>query len=189
MDLELFKTLSKYPFVFEKEFFNSGELTQNKTCLEKCKEKDCNELFKKNENLAEYICSKQYDNLLIVVGDLKFILNGLIYKTNKNIPAGRKEVRQEWIVDRNAVLLFAKKIQEIENHITNRVNETTVKNISMFHDFKTSMNIFYKCTQDIISKLPGNTFEQKLEQADKSIKDLYNALKYSPFLVPRFSHS
>lgn len=176
MNKQLFQTLSKYPFVFESTFHDSAELKQNKTCIEKCKEKDCLKLQENGDHLNEYICSKGYNNILLVINELKFIVNGLIYKDNKVVPAGRKKVRSEWIIDKDSVLLFANKIEQIEKHIVNRVNETTEKNFSMFHDFKTSMSIFYNCTQDIISKLPGIDFEDKLKNSEKSYQDLYDAL-------------
>jgi len=176
VDLELFKSLSKYPFIFEGKFYDSVELSQNKTCA-KCKEKDCIQSLSDKNNLTEYLCSKKYDNIVIAVGNLRFILNALIFKTNITVPKGRKEVRQDWIEDKQVVLLFASKIQEIEKHLINRVNETMEKNFSMFHDLKTSMSIFFNCTQDIISKLPGNTFEEKLKNSDKSYQDLYNSLE------------
>lgn len=177
MDIELIKSLSKYPFIVENTLIDSIELKQNKTCIEKCKEKDCLNLFDKQINHSHYTCSKGYDNLLHIIGGLKFITNGLIYKSNKTIPQGRKEVRKEWIVDEASVLLFSNKIQEIENHLIKRNNETMEKNFSMFHDFKTSMSIFFNCTQDIVNKLPGNSFIEKLENSDTSYKDLYNSLE------------
>lgn len=177
MDVELLKSVSKYPFITDDSFQDSIELKQNKTCVEKCKEKDCLSLFSKESNLSEYNCSKGYDNLLHIVGDFKYITNGLIYKTNKVIPQGRKDVRKEFIVDKESVLIFSNKIQEIENHLTKRNNETMEKNFSMFHDFKTSMSIFFNCTQDIINKQPGTSFIDKLEKSDSSYKDLYNSLE------------
>lgn len=47
----------------------------------------------------------------------------------------------------------------------------------MFHDFKTSMSVFFNCTHDIINSLPGKTFEDKLANSDKSYKDLFDALE------------
>lgn len=176
MDLELFKSISRYPFINNEQFYRSVELDQNKTCTEKCKEKDCIILATKNENLAEYTCSKGYDNLLIISGEEKFILNGLIYDSNKEVPKGRKNVREKWIIEKATIHFFAKKIQDIDNYLEKAVNETSEKNFSMFHDFKTSMKIFYLCTQDIINKQNGFTFEDKLEGSDDSIKELYHAL-------------
>lgn len=176
MDKELLKSLSKYPFIIENEFNDSVELKQNKTCIEKCKEKDCTKLLASNDNFEEYICSKGYNNILSIIGELKFVMNGLIFHDNKIIPTGRKDVRKQWLVNRNDVLIFIQKINEIELHLEKRVNETTEKNFSMFHDFKTSMSIFFSCTQDIINNLEGNTFNEKLENSDKSYKDLYNSL-------------
>jgi len=176
MDKELIRTLSKYPFIIENEFIDSVELKQNKTCIEKCKEKDCLILLESNSNLEEYTCSKGYNNIISIVGELKFVLNGLIFEDNKTIPQGRKEVRKDWIVRRNEITSFFNKIDNIEIYLEKSINETTEKNFSMFHDFKTSMSIFYSCTQDIINNLQGDTFLEKLENSDKSYKDLYNSL-------------
>jgi light-regulated signal transduction histidine kinase (bacteriophytochrome) len=175
MDLTLFKSLSKYPFIGDGGLYDSNELPQNKTCVEKCKEKDCLSLLDK-ETSAEYICSKGYNNILIVIDDIKIILNGLIFKDNKTVPAGRKDVRQSYIVEKKDVDIFLKKIEEVERYLWKRINENTEKNFSIFHDFKTSMSIFYSCTHDIINKLPGDTFLEKLESSDKSYKDLYDSL-------------
>lgn len=178
MDANLFSAISRYPFVYNGEFFDSKELTQNKTCIEKCKEKDCIAYFSDNGNIGEqYVCSKGYDNLHFAIKEFKCFINGLIYDTNKAVPNGRKEVRQKWIVNKDSVQLFSNKIYDIENHINTRILETTEKNFSMFHDFKTSMSILFNCTQDIINKLPGNSFIDKLDSSDKSYKDLYNALE------------
>jgi K+-sensing histidine kinase KdpD len=177
MDLELFKTLTKYPFIFEGEFYDSEELKQNKSCTGKCKVRECLQLLQNIINQTEYVCPKGYNNSLFIISDLKFIINGLIYKTNRKVPLGRKEVRKDWIVDQDSLLIFKDKIREIENHIINRANEGIEKNFSMFHDFKTSMTIFFTCTHDIISKLQGDTFIEKLEGSDKAYRDLYNALE------------
>jgi len=145
MDLDLFKSLSKYPFLYEESFYDSTELKQNKTCL-KCAEKDCITFLSNKGHLTEYVCSKHYNTIVIIINNLKFILNGLIYKTNKLVPQGRKEARKDWIVNQESVMNFIYKIQEIEKHLINKINETMEKNFSMFHDFKTSMIIFFNCT-------------------------------------------
>ncbi|MCF1713331.1 ATP-binding protein [Flavihumibacter sp. RY-1] len=177
MELELFKNLSRYPFIFNNEFFDSIELKQNKTCIEKCEKRDCLSLALSNAGQVEYICSKGYNNLLVITNGFKFILNGLIYETNTTVPQGRKEVRKNWIVQKDAINVFVTKIQEIENYIIQRENESIEKNFSLFHDFKTSMSIFFNCTESIIAGLPGNTFEEKLQNSGSSYKDLYNSLE------------
>jgi K+-sensing histidine kinase KdpD len=178
MNLELFTSLTKYPFVHNNDFINSKELIQNKTCLDKCKEKDCLVFYEdKTENYLEYICSKGYNNILISLPDFKCFINGVIFENNSTVPNGRKEVRKDWILKKSAVYGFVEKLFEIERQIKTIVLETTEKNFSMFHDFKTSMTIFFNCTQDIINKLPGNSFQEKLANSDKSYKDLYNSLE------------
>jgi K+-sensing histidine kinase KdpD len=177
MDFKLFSVLSKFPFLDENGFYNGIELRQNKTCEDKCKEKDCSILLTKHLNFEEYICSKGYNNLLICLNDFKVVLNGLIFKDNTTVPAGRKEVRKDWMIEKESVLMFANKVNEIEEQIINKINESIESNFSIFHDFKTSMSIFFNCTQDIINQLPGGTFEEKLLNSDKIYKDLYNSLE------------
>lgn len=178
MDLELFKIISRYPFIHNGELFNTQELGQNKTCVEKCKHKDCIEYFSShNKSGEEYICLKGYNNLNFVINDFSCFINGLIFDSNRIVPVGRKEVRKKWIVDRNNILLFYEKINNIEEHINKKLLATSEKNFSMFHDFKTSMSLIYSCTEDIFNSLPGDSFNQKLENSNKSFKDLYNALE------------
>jgi len=176
MDKQLFTSLAKYPFITSENLFcDSVELKQNKSCA-KCSKKDCLTLFSSTENLSEYICSNGYNNIILVFDESKFILNGLIFEDNFVVPKGRKDVRKEWITNREFVNVFWQKLLSIEEHILARISETMEKNFSMFHDFKTSMTIFYNCTQDIINNLPGESFEDKLAKSNSSYKDLYNAL-------------
>lgn len=177
MDVELLKTLSKFPFAVDTLFYDSNELKQNKTCSEKCKERDCLDQLKLNESFNEYTCSKGYNNIIVSLEGFKFMINGVIYKDNLTVPKGRKDARLNYIFDKNEIQKFIAKLNEIEVYLTTRINDTTQKNFSMFHDFKTSMTIFFKCTEDIISKLPGNTFKEKLDNSDSSYKDLYNSLE------------
>lgn len=176
MDIELFKAISRYPFIFENTFFSSIELKQNKTCISKCNEKDCLSLIEKNNNSTEYVCSKGFDNLLFQLGEFKVILNGLIFETNSAIPTGRKLARKEYMVVKESLFTFLQKIHEIEKRLIEQENEATAKNFSIFHDFKTAMNIFYECTYAIINRIPGDTFEEKLKGSDPVYQDLYNAI-------------
>ena len=177
MELELFKQISKFPFIYEGDFYNSNDLKQNKTCINKCKEKDCFRLFEKNTSTSEHICSKGFDNILIVINKSKFIINGLIFTTNKTIQEGRKVARKEWVQEKSLVLDFAGNVMTIDLYALLRENKTTLKNFTIFHDFKTSMNIFFSCTQDIIDNLPGVSFEDKLKGSDKSYQDLFHSLR------------
>ena len=176
MDLDFFSKLTDYPFISNGTFYDSPSLKQNKTCSEKCKEKDCLDLFEQNES-SKYLCSKSYDNYLLIIENFKVVINGLILETNNSIPSGRKEVRKQWIIAEKELDLFVSRIELIEENIKRQVLESTERNFSIFHDFKTSMSIFFNCTQDIISKLPGDTFEEKLEHGEKQHRDLYNSLE------------
>ncbi len=177
MELQLFKSISRYPFIYQGVLFDSIELQQNKTCIQKCKNKDCVRYFTNGCQDTHFICSKGFDCFLFSFDGYDYILNGLITKSNNIIHRSRKDVRLDWIVDLESILLFEKKLNEISKYIKIRENESIEKNFAMFHDFKTSMNIFFTCTQDIINSLPGSSFEEKLENSGKSYKDLFNALE------------
>lgn len=176
MDLDLFKTISQFPFYHNDTFYDSDTLKQNKTCISRCKNKECITFLSKTCSVSEYQCPKGYDNILINLRDNFYILNGLIYKTNRAISREGKEARTDYIIDRDDLFNQLKKYELIDSSVHQKINEAIEKNLTMFHDFKTSMSIFFSCTEDIISKLPGDSFNKKLENSDKSYKDLYNAL-------------
>ena len=177
MDLQLFLSISRYPFIHLEVLYDSIELKQNKTCVQKCKEKDCVTFLKTNNKEKHYICSKGYDNYVLTFDEENYLINGLIDKNNRTIPKDRRTVRLDWVIEQEKISLFEKKLIAIDKYINIRENESIEKNFAMFHDFKTSMNIFFTCTQDIINNLPGDTFEEKLENSGKSYKDLFNALE------------
>ncbi|WP_127132980.1 sensor histidine kinase [Pseudoflavitalea rhizosphaerae] len=176
MDAKLFTALSKFPYIANGEFFDSVELKQNKTCLTKCKQRDCIAALSTAMNGAEYICQQGYNNTLMRFKEFSVIINGMIFQDNASIPKGRLAVREKWIVAKEDVTLFQRKMTEIEGYIDQKEAESIEKNFSMFHDFKTSMNIFFNCTQDIIRSLPGTTFENKLDTSDAAYQTLYHAL-------------
>lgn len=175
MDLELIKKLSKYPFIYKNLFYDSIELKQNKTC-KNCKNQDCLVFYDREDNIKRFTCSQEYDNLLFIINDSKFLFNGLIFNGNTTIPKGRKDARINWLVNKEDISIFIEKLTDIESHISDRINSAKEKNFSMFHDFKTTMNIVFTCTQDVIYGLHGNSFSDKLEGAATTIKDLYSSL-------------
>ncbi|MCH8485768.1 MAG: HAMP domain-containing histidine kinase [Candidatus Cyclonatronum sp.] len=177
MNLALFKALSKYPFIYNNEFYDSNELTQNRTCTLKCKEKDCLTFNRSTEVYSSYVCSKGYDNYYFSINDFSIILNGLISEKNRSVPKGRKDVRTEYLIRVSDIDVFINKIEVIVAHLERTVNETIEMNFSMFHDFKTSMSIFFSCTQDLINRQPGSSFEEKLLNSDPIYQDLFNSLE------------
>lgn len=175
MDISLFKIFSDFPFIHEDTFYPATDLPQNKTCISKCSERDCLKGF--DHNKKEYICSKGYNNKLVQIEGESYILNGLIFENNKIVPEGRKKVRTEYLKSEHEIDKFILKVQKTSETIRLGIDERIVKSLSMFHDFKSSMNIFFDCTQNIINSLPGTSFENKLETSSPSYKDLYNALQ------------
>lgn len=175
MDISLFKIFSDFPFIHDETFYPATNLPQNKTCTSKCAERDC--LKGLDNKKKEYICSKGYNNKLVQIEGESYILNGLIFENNKVVPEGRKKVRTEYLKSEHEIDKFILKVQKTSETIRLGIDERMVKSLSMFHDFKSSMNIFFDCTQNIINSLPGTSFEGKLESSSSSYKDLYNALQ------------
>jgi hypothetical protein len=176
MDIQLFSSLSKYPYIVEECFYDSSDLKQNKTCLVRCKKRDCIDGLKNGDDGNEYVCSNGYNNVLLKFKNIDIIVNGLIFSDNLKIPKGRLDVREKWIISRTEFNSFKIKMQEIVRYLEKKESESVEKNFSMFHDFKTSMNIFFNCTQDIIYTQPGTTFEDKLNKSSTAYQTLYHAL-------------
>ena len=176
MNLQLFKVISEYPFIHESNFYDSDQLRQNSYCIKKCKEKDCFKQFKIESHKNEYECSKNYNTIFLKFDNFKVLLNGILFE-KKEISKELRYSKSDWIISKEKLLFFILKLEEIERNLISSENEVTEKNFSMFHDFKTSMNIIFSCTQNIIDNLPGNTFEEKLHSSEDVYKDLYNSLR------------
>jgi len=176
MDFNAFQVFTDYPFIFEGNLYDSIDLSQNKNCT-KCKEKECILLANNQEEFFEFVCPKQYNCISINFSKNKFIINGIIYKNNKTIPIGRKEARLDWLIENDSITRFIEKIKMIKKYLSIYENEILEKKNLIYHDFKTSLSVFYNCIQDIINKLPGQTFEEKLKNSDSSYHDLYNSLE------------
>lgn len=176
MEANLFAKLSKYPFTDGADFFSVDELTQNKTCQSKCKERDCLAKLQGLAHRQEYVCSHGYNCIAIKLGNLRVLLNGLIFEDNKKVPAGRREVRKEWVLREMDVMLFIGKMESVEKYLIDEIQHNTQNNFAIFHDFKTATDIIYACVQDLVHEQPGSDFLQKVENSRDSIRSLYESL-------------
>jgi hypothetical protein len=60
----------------------------------------------------------------------------------------------------------------MDDRIVNNVEE----NFSVFHDVKTTAVTITNCAEKIISRNDGGSFEQKLENSDTDLLNLYNSI-------------
>jgi K+-sensing histidine kinase KdpD len=176
MDREIFEKVVVVPYVYECEFYDSQKLTQHKSCIKKCKEKDCFKLLNGDIQNNHYRCTMGFDNFKLVLNDHKYILNGLILNDNKVIIAGRKESRRDYIVSQKDIDTHINYLENLNEVICRKIFENIEENISVFHDVKTSIGIVTSCAEEIINENGGNDFNEKLNNSTQPVRDLYDSI-------------
>lgn len=175
MNVDFFKLISEFPFIFDNSFYDGNILNQNKYCTEKCKKRDC-VLTKSTDSYENYICHKGYNSITILFNDGKYIINGLIFNNNSKIPSGTKKVKQKYIFDENYVIGIIKKIKAIEDEVEERVKFNLQNNFALFHDVRTVYALAFATLEKHILSQVGGSFIDKLKNSGQVIVDLYDEL-------------
>lgn len=176
MDREIFHKIIDYPYICKNEFYDSTKLQQHKSCLKKCKERDCLSMFSDEFTNFHYRCKMGFDNFILNLNDNKFIVNGLILSDNRTIPNGRKDSRKEYIISKLEVDKHLESLKELDEIICQKIFKNIEENISVLHDVKTTIGIVTSCAEVIINSNQGKDFHEKLSNSSIDLRDLYDAV-------------
>jgi signal transduction histidine kinase len=173
MDFDLFKTLTKLPYIWQGQRHDSNSLSQNKHC-QKCRTLECTseESMIKEEN----ICQLGFNSFVFILKTGKVVFNGLILDDNKIIKSGRKEARKEYLLSRNYIKGCIGELNEITSAIEEGIKNNIRENFTLFHDVRTSYGIAFSNLESIIFEYNGSNFSEKLQNSGQRIIDLYDSL-------------
>jgi K+-sensing histidine kinase KdpD len=173
MEFELFKDLTKFPFIWKGEKHNSPQLEQNKSCA-KCKSMECLELLSSSK--TEFICPLGFNSFSLFLKQGKTIFNGLITRDNRTIKKGRLEARSNYLVEKSNIEGHIKEINAISKSIDDGIKKNIRDNFTLFHDVRSSYGIAFSNVESLIFEKSGSTFYEKLQNCDQKIIDLYDSL-------------
>jgi signal transduction histidine kinase len=173
MELEILKDITKLPFAWNNTFYHSKRLPQNKHCL-KCEAQDCLSLVESND--IEYVCKLGFNCFVFRVSEGKVIFNGLITTDNKVIKEGRRIARTDYVIDRQTILDYLQELGVISSYIDDGIKKNIQDKFTLFHDVRTSYAIAFSNLEALILEQKGNSFQEKLQNCDHKIVDLYDSL-------------
>jgi K+-sensing histidine kinase KdpD len=175
MTPQLFSVLSPYPFLWKGTLHNGNKLEQNPSCT-KCKDRHCVD-SRNSQRYHEWLtCRYGFNYYRFKIGDHAPVINGLILDSNNIINRDLRRSRSSYIFSFDEFEIIEQNVNTHYKSIQDYVQESMLVNLSMFHDFKSSMNIFFRCTENIINSFEGTSFEDKLKKSPRDYQDLFDSL-------------
>lgn len=173
MRLTEFQKLSKYPFIHENQQYDGLRIKINNTC-QKCNRKECIVVSNYTEQ-DSYRCHKKLRSYRVQTNNGNdYFINGLIHDDEST--SDLRKYKNNYIVRKDELEDFVFSIREFDTIIEDRIVNNVEENFSVFHDVKTTAVTITNCAETIISRNDGDSFEQKLENSDTDLLNLYNSI-------------
>lgn len=173
---DILHSISPFPFVtMNQEFFDGYLVKQPQYCCKQCKSRDCisSEVIREKH----YICSKGFSCYAISYDDESYYFNGLIVtQLNNVIKRGKRKIYSENVIRDEFIVAFISRLHELDVSIIQVVSNSINNSISFLHDVKTSLGLVLNSAQEIIQDQKGDTFDQKVENADTKLRNLFYAV-------------
>jgi len=174
MEEELLKTLVDYPFIYKGELFDGRHYEQLGFCR-RCDTRDCAQYTGKQ--FQHYTCSKGFSCFPMELGSEKFVVNGLIaVEQNRNFTGERRRQYKKNSVSEIDVRLCRDNL--ISHHTTLELikNQAVKDSVAYLHEIRTSVGVVLSCTEQVVDQAEGDSFEEKLGNADEETFSLFQAV-------------
>jgi len=136
---------------------------------------DCNKLKVYNGS-ETFICKKGLISFHLLTNDQNhYFINGFIPRGYKRIDYRLAIYKKDFIDKEKEIKDFIGQINIFCHLIDEKIRNSIEKNFSVFHDIKTTTITITRCAENLINKLPGDSFEKKM-QLDIDLLDLYDSI-------------
>lgn len=189
MDLiikNIFNTIP-FPYIDEKGKAHNGIIEPMPTICRKCNYSCASA----NTNPRQInTCSRGFNTYTIEIKNYKITLFGILIKGHlPKLPRKKKKEINELPISIEQLKTYEKNTIELVEGIIAFKDRKIKENFSIFHDIIPTISIIFRTVESIINSVDGDTFEEKIENADYKIKNLYhsidlldNRLKIMPLL-------
>jgi K+-sensing histidine kinase KdpD len=132
-----------------------------------------------SDNLSErhFKCAKGFSCYVLCFNNKYVVINGVIGpQTRMNFTGERWKIYKQYRIDEQEIEAIQTALNSI-NAYTVRLSERQVKDsVSFLHDIRTGTGIVLSWCQELISKQPGSSFEEKLAYADSTTLNLLQSI-------------
>lgn len=167
-----------FPTIDEKKSLHPGVyLDPPKHCVQ-CQTRSCVDHLKSGH--AKYpthaVCEFTYSTILIPTPFGNLLVNGVFIPFyNQNMqPRVRKANRQNKITWEQ-IQKYSVGISYTCELLVQEVDRKARENIGTLHDIQTAVNFVFRAAEEIVYRLPGKHFTDKVEKADPTTRTLLNA--------------
>lgn len=177
--LEALSAVCPHPFIVGIDM-GDGFANKQPACCRSCLHREC---ASSNVQPGEHnACSNGLSYYVSEWDTLRLTLNGLICEEKNNVVGGtrRKDLKRLW-VKHNDVRDLLLRLRRIEQSIGRECQEAAKESISFVHDIRSSVSIVLSITEDIIARLPGGFFGEKiagLRKSDPLTFTLYQSINF-----------
>jgi K+-sensing histidine kinase KdpD len=176
-----------FPHIDDKKNLHDGIIFKLPIECRNCKR----ECYKWSDEKTVGTCAKGYNLLKLNLGLFELTIIGLTIQGHQtNIPRKLKKERNQnsisiveinqWFSNKKSLL------KEIDSYKDRMIEE----HFSLFHDIIPTISLIFRNLESVVTKYPGQTFDEKVENADNDIRRLYdsirlldNRLKLMPLIV------
>jgi signal transduction histidine kinase len=174
MEGDLLKTLVDYPFIYKGQLFDGRHHPQLGFCR-RCETRDCADFTGKD--FKHYTCSKGFSCFPMGLGSEQLVVNGLIaVEHNRNFTGERRKQYKKNAVSEIDVRLCRDNLATHSTTLELIKNQAVKDSVAYLHDIRTSVGVVLSCTEQVVDRAPGNSFEDKLGKVDEQTFSLFQAV-------------
>lgn len=164
-----------FPFFNDKGLAFEGNLKSiPKQCI------SCNKMcfsFPESELKNIATCKNGFNIYQFEIEHGKIVIFGIQIKEKQGkIPRKQKKNKDELFIKTEELKKWEDRIKNLIKEIINFKDQKVKDNLSLFHDIIPTISLIFRTVEYLINKVPGDTFEDKVENADKKLKTLYHAI-------------
>lgn len=177
---ETIELLCPYPHIDEQGHFADGlSIPQPRICV-KCKNRECWSHIdqKAGTNLVHGVCPKGMSLVLFKFPVGSILCNGLIVNVQNSLcpPIVRKKFRSHK-VGWEELSGWHRKLTQVLPALEDATERKVKEAIHGLHDVKTAVSLVTRNAEAIIATLPGDSDEEKIENAQNDLKALLKSVQ------------
>ncbi len=163
-----------FPHIDDHKIIHDGIIFRLPNECKNCKR----ECYKVNNNKEIGICDKGFNFLKLNLGLFELTLIGLIIQGHQtNIPRKLKKERNIHAISKDEINQWFLNKKELLTEIDSYKDRMIEEHFSLFHDIIPTISLIFRNLESVVTKFPGQTFDEKIENADSEIKSLYDSIK------------
>ncbi|MCW5549640.1 MAG: sensor histidine kinase [Opitutaceae bacterium] len=172
---QFLKCVSPFPFASNGALHDGRDREQPKYCRDKCKSREC--VGFAGSISSHRVCANGFSCYPVNLGQRKIVLNGLIVSEKNSLISGeRRKALRQYVVSEEQLQAGIGALQQGHSVFLSATNDGAKDSVAHYHDIRTSVGVVLSWCERLIDGAPGRTFEEKLNTADLTARNLFASI-------------